>query len=61
MAAELLLRDDPMGVLNCRSVADLWNRHQSGGRDFSTPLWALLMFRLWQESYFKNAAAAPLG
>jgi asparagine synthase (glutamine-hydrolysing) len=61
MAAELLLHGDPMGVLNSKGVADLWNRHQSGIRDFSTPLWAVLMFRLWQESYFKNAASAPLG
>ncbi|MGH7886747.1 MAG: asparagine synthase-related protein, partial [Candidatus Binatia bacterium] len=60
-AAGVLLQDDPMGVLNSKGIADLWSKHQSGFRDFSTPLWALLMFRLWQESYFKNATAAPIG
>jgi asparagine synthase (glutamine-hydrolysing) len=60
-AANVLLQGDPMGVLNPKGVVDLWSKHQSGIRDFSTPLWTLLMFRLWQESYFKNRAAAPLG
>jgi len=55
------LQGDPMGVLNPKAIADLWSKHQSGFRDYSTPLWALLMFRLWQESYFKNAMAAPIG
>lgn len=59
-AAAVLLQDDPMGVLNSKGIIDLWNKHQSGFRDFSTPLWTLLMFRLWQESYFKNATAAPI-
>ena len=60
-AAAVLLKDDPMGLLNTKGVVELWNKHQSGMRDFSTPLWAILMFRLWQERYFKNATAAPLG
>jgi asparagine synthase (glutamine-hydrolysing) len=60
-AGAVLLQDDPMGLLNPKTVIDLWNRHQSGIRDFSTPLWTILMFRLWQENYFKNATAAPLG
>jgi asparagine synthase (glutamine-hydrolysing) len=60
-AATLLLENDPMGLLNSKAVTDLWNRHQSGVRDFSTPLWTILMFRLWQERYFKSAAAAPIG
>ena len=60
-AEDVLFQDDPMGVLNSKAIADLWKKHQSGVRDFSTPLWAILMFRLWQEGYFKNAATAPLG
>ena len=60
-AAGVLLQDDPMGVLNAKGIADLWSKHQSGFRDFSTPLWTLFMFRLWQESYIKNATAVPIG
>jgi asparagine synthase (glutamine-hydrolysing) len=59
--ASVLLQNDPMGVLNPRTIADLWSKHQSGLRDFSTPLWTLLMFRLWQDSYYKNSAAGPIG
>jgi asparagine synthase (glutamine-hydrolysing) len=50
-AAAVLLQDDPMGVLNPKTVADLWAKHQSGFRDYSTPLWTLLMFRFWQNKY----------
>jgi asparagine synthase (glutamine-hydrolysing) len=54
-AGDLLLQADPMAVFNPTTIADLWAKHQSGFRDFSAPLWALLMFRLWQETYLKNA------
>ncbi len=50
-SAAVLMQTDPMGVLNPKTVADLWAKHQSGFRDFSTPLWTLLMFRLWQKKY----------
>ena len=60
-SAAALFEADPMGVLNPKTVADLWRKHQSGLRDFSTPLWTLLMFRLWQENYLKNATAGPIG
>jgi asparagine synthase (glutamine-hydrolysing) len=60
-AAAVLLQNDPMGVLNAKEIADLWSKHQSGLRDFSTPLWTLLMFRLWQENYFKNTTVTPIG
>jgi asparagine synthase (glutamine-hydrolysing) len=59
--ADVLLQADPMGVFNPRTVADLWTKHQSGIRDLSTPLWTLLMFRLWQENYYKNAGRGPIG
>jgi asparagine synthase (glutamine-hydrolysing) len=59
--ASVLLQNDPMGVLNPKTVAELWSKHQSGLRDFSTPLWTLLMFRLWQNNYYKNGAAGPIG
>ena len=59
--AAVLLQPDPMGVLNPKTVADLWTKHQSGFRDFSTPLWTLLMFRLWQDGYYKSCTAGPVG
>jgi asparagine synthase (glutamine-hydrolysing) len=59
--AAVLLQPDPMGVLNPKTVADLWAKHQSGFRDFSTPLWTLLMFRLWQDGYYKSATAGIIG
>ncbi|HWH79095.1 MAG TPA: asparagine synthase (glutamine-hydrolyzing) [Candidatus Binatus sp.] len=59
--ASVLLQNDPMGLLNPKTVAELWSKHQSGLRDFSTPLWTLLMFRLWQNNYYKNGAAGAIG
>jgi asparagine synthase (glutamine-hydrolysing) len=60
MAASVLLRDDSDGVLNSANISDLWSKHQSGLRDHSTPLWTLLMFRLWQDSYYKNPPVEPI-
>jgi asparagine synthase (glutamine-hydrolysing) len=53
MGEEVLLTKDPLGVLNLEAVRLLWSRHQSGLRDFSTPLWTILMFRLWQKTYLQ--------
>jgi asparagine synthase (glutamine-hydrolysing) len=57
----LLLQPDPMGVLNSETIEHLWTKHQSGFSDFSTTLWTLLMFRMWQESFHKNPGAGPVG
>jgi asparagine synthase (glutamine-hydrolysing) len=57
--AGILLQKDPMGILNLKTVEDIWSKHQTGLRDLSTPLWTLLMFRLWQESYNKARPAVP--
>jgi asparagine synthase (glutamine-hydrolysing) len=46
-----LLFDAQDDLLNQASVKRLWERHQSGLRDFSTPLWTILMFRLWQRKF----------
>ena len=46
--ADIILGPDPIGVLNGKVVESLWNKHQSGSRDYSTPLWTILMYRLWQ-------------
>jgi len=56
--AAVLLHKDPMGILNAKTVEDIWSKHQTGLRDFSTPLWTLLMFRLWQESYRNGGTRA---
>jgi asparagine synthase (glutamine-hydrolysing) len=39
------------GWLEPRAVAKLWQQHQSGLRDYSRPLWAVLMFRMWQRTF----------
>ncbi len=58
-SAAVVLQADPMGILNPRTVAELWAKHQSRLRDFSTPLWTLFMFRLWQENFLKNDGVNP--
>jgi asparagine synthase (glutamine-hydrolysing) len=42
------------GLLDRAAVAKLWNRHQSGMRDYSRPLWAIFMFRMWQRNFMKG-------
>jgi asparagine synthase (glutamine-hydrolysing) len=49
--ADLILRDDPLRVLEPKGVNYLWTQHLSGLRDYSTPLWGILMYRKWQERY----------
>ena len=58
--AALLLQRDPMGIVDDKTVEKLWSQHQTGLRDFSTPLWTLLMFRLWQKKYYSNTGAGPV-
>ena len=58
MAADLLLSQDPLGILQAPTVRSLWRQHQSGGRDHSTALWAILMYRLWQKTYLDKTATS---
>ena len=58
MAAELLLSEDPLGLLQAPAVKTLWTQHQSGARDYSTALWTILMYRLWQNVYLAKTAAS---
>jgi asparagine synthase (glutamine-hydrolysing) len=51
LAGDLLLGQDPLGVLQSPMVGSLWQQHQSGLRDHSTALWTMLMYRLWQNTY----------
>jgi asparagine synthase (glutamine-hydrolysing) len=54
--AESVLFDSPAGDgwLESRFVAELWRQHQAGWRDFSRPLWAILMFRFWQKTFARR-------
>ncbi|MFN7949265.1 MAG: XrtA/PEP-CTERM system amidotransferase [Blastocatellia bacterium] len=38
-------------MLDEARVRNLWQQHQSGLRDYSRPLWTILMFRLWQRRF----------
>lgn len=65
MSGDLLLATDPQGILRSDTVAAIWKQHQSGMRDHSTPLWSLLMYRLWQKKFLQTpvtqlANGAPL-
>ena len=54
LGPELILSADPLGILDPGGVRKLWEKHQSGLRDFSTPLWAILMYRLWQKTFLQG-------
>jgi hypothetical protein len=41
----------PDGLFDERQVGKVWDQHQSGLRDRSQELWAILMFRLWQDRF----------
>jgi asparagine synthase (glutamine-hydrolysing) len=56
LGRDLILTPDPLGILNARGVRWIWDKHQSGLRDFSTPLWAILMYRLWEKTYLRGTA-----
>ncbi len=51
--AESLLFDSMAndGWLESAAIKKLWRQHQSGLRDYSRPLWAVLMFRMWQRTF----------
>ena len=40
------------GLLNDSTVMQIWTQHQKGLRDRSTELWTILMFRMWQRTFF---------
>jgi asparagine synthase (glutamine-hydrolysing) len=57
LGPDLLLTPDPLGVVDSAAVRRIWEKHQSGLRDFSTPLWAILMYRLWHRTFIQNQSA----
>jgi asparagine synthase (glutamine-hydrolysing) len=54
--AESLLFDSSSedGLLRRSHITHLWQQHQATRRDFSRPLWTILMFRLWQQKFLKG-------
>jgi asparagine synthase (glutamine-hydrolysing) len=54
MAADLLLSQDALGILQAPTVSSLWRQHQSRSRDHSAALWAILMYRLWEKTYLNE-------
>jgi asparagine synthase (glutamine-hydrolysing) len=56
MAYEALFNIQPDDFLQPAGVKKVWNQHQKGFRDRSTELWALLMFRLWQQKFLSAAS-----
>jgi asparagine synthase (glutamine-hydrolysing) len=47
----------PDGILEVKYLKKVWEQHQKGYYDRSPQLWAVLMFRKWQET-FKNGRQA---
>lgn len=39
-----------------RQIKKMWQRHQSGIRDYSTQLWTFLFFEKWAQNYLDNHA-----
>ncbi|HED36485.1 MAG TPA: asparagine synthase (glutamine-hydrolyzing) [Gammaproteobacteria bacterium] len=35
-------------------IRKIWDQHQSGERDYSTPLWSMLMFQMWWDNYMQT-------
>jgi asparagine synthase (glutamine-hydrolysing) len=52
----ILFSGDDSGLLNGLTIRHIWEEHQSGLRDRSTELWAVLMFRLWEGKFMKCAS-----
>jgi asparagine synthase (glutamine-hydrolysing) len=44
-------------LLNGSTTKRVWEEHQSGLRDRSTELWALLMFRLWERQFMADTSS----
>jgi asparagine synthase (glutamine-hydrolysing) len=54
--AESLLFDASSadGLLRSEHITQMWQQHQTRRRDFARPLWAILMFRLWQRKFLEG-------
>ena len=57
LIAEKRLREE--GWLDAGQVRRLWQDHLSGRRDWTTPLWSVLMYQAWLGAQGPAAAAEP--
>jgi asparagine synthase (glutamine-hydrolysing) len=39
------------------AIQSMWSAHQSGQKDYSSPLWSMLMFQMWWDKYMDPAHA----
>ena len=51
LAYETIFNNTNGDLLQKSTIEQIWNQHQNGFRDRSTPLWTLFMFRLWQQQF----------
>lgn len=58
-AYENIFSRNPQNYLNEATLNRVWQEHQSGRRDRSTELWAVLMFRLWERQFSKEQVTEP--
>jgi asparagine synthase (glutamine-hydrolysing) len=47
----LLATDDGARLFRRDRIEAMLREHEDGKRDWSTPLWTLLMFRMWQQRF----------
>ncbi|MBD3383050.1 MAG: asparagine synthase (glutamine-hydrolyzing), partial [candidate division Zixibacteria bacterium] len=48
------------GIFRPEAVEHIWNKHQSGDRNFSDQIWTLLNFELWQRIYLEKEDPSSL-
>jgi asparagine synthase (glutamine-hydrolysing) len=51
VAYALIVDKGQNGLFNASTIERLWNEHQSGYSDHASELWALVMFRMWQNKF----------
>lgn len=55
-AHSILFAESGDTLLTGATIKRVWEEHQSGLRNRSTELWALLMFRLWERQFMTSAS-----
>lgn len=48
-------RTSSNGVLEDKTLWQMWQAHQSGASDFAAPLWAVLVYKIWYQQIYVNA------
>jgi asparagine synthase (glutamine-hydrolysing) len=58
MAADYLFSSTGGGeVFDARMVQKVWDSHQRGTGHFASPLWAMLIYKMWHHQIYAGAAA----